>query len=71
MAIEQKYGNINVPGIPENEPIFIFRAQDCFVGAVLDFYAKLRASTGDSVGARKVITLRDHFQEYPKKKIPD
>jgi hypothetical protein len=28
MARDNKYGNISVPGIPEDEPIFVIRAQD-------------------------------------------
>lgn len=38
MAIEQKYGPLDILGIPDDEPVFILRAQDCTSLVVLDAY---------------------------------
>lgn len=38
MAIERKYGRFPVRGIPDDEPVFLFRAQDELVPQVIDFY---------------------------------
>jgi hypothetical protein len=71
MAIEAKYGKIDIPGIPENEPVFIMRAQDAFAGYVLEQYANLREGAGDFDGASDVMEVRASFQDWPTKKIPD
>jgi hypothetical protein len=71
MAIEQKYGKLNIPGIPDNEPIFIFRAQDVFAGHVLDYYAQLRNGAGDIKGTNAVYNVANDFRQWPTKKIPD
>lgn len=28
MAIDNKYGQISIPGVPDDEPVFVIRAQD-------------------------------------------
>lgn len=48
MALEGKYGQINVPGIPEDEPIFILRAQDMAALQTLDGYADEAVECGAS-----------------------
>lgn len=30
MATDSKYGNLDIPGIPADEPVFVLRAQDVF-----------------------------------------
>jgi len=71
MAIENKYGDVNVPGIPENEPIFIFRAQDIFAGLILRMYQEFRRSSGDRKGADNISLAISRFDAWGTKKIPD
>lgn len=48
MATDQKFGNVDIPGIPEGEPIFIIRAKDkASVDAIRD-YASYAADAGAS-----------------------
>ena len=58
--------------IPEDEPIFVIRAQDIIGGQVVRFWA----DTAEAAGAapHMVQAARDHaklMDEWPKKKIPD
>jgi len=71
MAIENKYGDIDVPGIPDNEPIFIFRAQDIFAGLILRDYQSMRRSAGDPHGADDISLAIKRFEAWGTKKIPD
>lgn len=71
MAIENKYGDIEVPGIPDDEPIFIFRAQDIFAGMILRGYQTMRFSAGDRSGAEDISLAIKRFESWPTKKIPD
>ena len=41
MAKDTKYNIVDVEGIPEDEPIFVLRAQDAFAVATLKFYQGL------------------------------
>jgi hypothetical protein len=70
MAKEEKYGAIDIKGIPEDEPVFVLRAQDVFAPVILKHYADLRdcASAG---GGNRIRVIREHFIDWPKKKIPD
>lgn len=47
MAHETKYGQIEVPGVPADEPVFVFRARDVHALDVLKFY-KGRCTDGGS-----------------------
>lgn len=58
MAIDKKYGNISVPGIPDDEPIFILRAQDKAAPQTINQYAENAIRNGSdsqhAAGARIV-----------------
>jgi hypothetical protein len=41
MAIDKKYGTISVPGIPDDEPIFILRAKDSLAVPAITNYSKM------------------------------
>jgi hypothetical protein len=73
MAKERKYGNVTVENksIPEDEPVFLFRAQDELASAALRYYAALRSADGDTEGARRVMFSANDFDRWPKKKRPD
>lgn len=46
MAQDSKYGFIDVPGIPDDEPIFIIRAQDKSAPQVINQYAETAIVNG-------------------------
>lgn len=39
MATDRKYGKIEIPGIPEDEPVFIIRAKDKISLEVIEAYS--------------------------------
>ncbi len=68
MAEDAKYGRVTVPGIPDNEPVFVLRAQDALAGAVLEQYRELRHSAG-GVPDSLHVTIR-RFHAWPTKRLP-
>jgi hypothetical protein len=72
MALDRKYGQVSVPGIPEDEPIFILRGQDSIAYAAIMQYAALCESAGTAPEhvehARK---SADVLSYWPVKKLPD
>lgn len=40
MALDSKYGQVTVPGIPDDEPIFILRAQDATAISTIEDYIR-------------------------------
>ena len=71
MAKDTKYNIVDVEGIPEDEPIFVLRAQDVFAVAMLKFYQSLRDSSGDFGGANDLDHTIGEFRSWRPKKIPD
>jgi len=47
MAQDRKYGQVEVPGIPEDEPVFILRAQDVLALPTLHRYKNFRIVMAD------------------------
>ena len=71
MAKDTKYNDVDVEGIPEDEPIFVLRAQDVFAIATIKFYQELRESSGDLGGANDLDHTISMFKSWKPKKIPD
>jgi len=71
MALSTKYGEVDIPGIPEDEPVFILRAQDTLATSTIEMYRALAASHGAPVvGALDKEVER--FQVWAgNKKLPD
>lgn len=82
MAIEKKYGKLDIPGIPDDEPVFVLRAQDAYALDTLRDYFDRRRDPNLLVGEtganredkRK---LRDHmnavfdaFEDWAVRKTP-
>jgi hypothetical protein len=44
MAISGKYGKIDIPGIRDDEPVFILRAQDVLAAGTIEIYRVLTSS---------------------------
>lgn len=49
MALAGKYGKLNIPKIPDNEPVFVLRAQDVLAVTAIKMYRLLAASHGRPV----------------------
>ena len=71
MAKDTKYNIVDVEGIPEDEPIFVLRAQDVFAVATIRFYQELRDSSGDIGGVHDLDHTVGEFMSWKPKKIPD
>jgi hypothetical protein len=71
MAISSKYGNIDIPKVGKEEPVFILRAQDKLAQAAIEMYRSLAASHGSAV-ADALSKELDRFRRWTgKKKLPD
>ena len=69
-----KYGRItsSVKEFPENEPIFLLRAQDEFASAAVCFYAEtLRKAGYDPAVVTEILDFASMMEEWPTKKRPD
>lgn len=70
MAQDRKYGQVEVPGIPDDEPIFILRAQDKSTPQVINQYADTSLTNGSpsehAAAARRIATdMRDWQASHP------
>lgn len=66
--VEDKYGEVHVEGIPDDEPCFIIRAQDSFAVGFLKLYYMFRSGTDDAECVRLKNTI-DKFIKWPKRKV--
>ena len=71
MAVSTKYGEVDIPGIRDDEPVFILRAQDELAMPAIEMYRALAASHG----APAVGGLKDEVERFQlwsgHKKLPD
>ncbi len=77
MALDSKYGTISISTIPDDEPVFVFRAQDVLALSVLAMYRQLLFSTHQlrtqtenyamDLSMQRTMTA---FASWPTKKIP-
>lgn len=69
MAKDNKYGKIEIPGIPENENVFILREQDVFAIPTLRFYEYITSHLPGFHGA----SVRQAIERFRggSYKIPD
>ena len=71
MAQDKKYGHVRIRGIPDDEPVFIFRAQDMLVPLVLAYYRDLREAMGDYDTVDEIEHQRRRFITWEPRKLPD
>ena len=81
MAKEPKYYNPDIPEIPDDEPIFIFRAQDMLAEKYLRMYAEELSELQDADREPQdmdrakmisdVLVMANAFARHPLKKLPD
>ena len=71
MAISEKYGEIDIPKIGKDEPVFILRAQDQLAEGIIEIYNVLAVSHEPSLkdGLDEVVS---RFRNWKgQRKIPD
>lgn len=75
MAKDSKYGDIDIPGIPPDEPVFILRGQDKLATILVHIYAELivlENPTGDNEEfVNNVHGAADILSTWPHQKRPD
>jgi len=72
MAITEKYGVINIPGVPQDEPVFILRGQDAAAAEALLHYAEIAHRVGCEPGhVSSLFRAYEMLARWPVKKIPD
>ena len=73
MAIEGKYGKITTERgtIPDDEPVFLLRAQDKLASPTVRMYAAMRRASGDEEGAENCEAVARLMEAWPVKKQPD
>ncbi len=71
MAVSEKYGKLDIPGIAAEEPVFILRAQDRLAEKAVRMYQLLAESHGSPL-AGALDKVLDSFRKWPGlKKMPD
>lgn len=77
MADETKYGPVQIPGVPDDEPVFILRGQDQLTPAAIHEYADLcRAAGADGAHVAGVRSAADAIGRWQREhadrvKLPD
>lgn len=74
MGTDAKYGQITTEKkeIPEEEPVFLIRAQDALSGPIVRDYAILYlAVTNDKPGFNRIIDVANKMDMWHHKKVPD
>lgn len=77
MAIDAKYGDIDIEGIPDDEPVFVIRAQDAVAVQTINQYADNATRNGSpsehhSSARRQAARFKEWQDANPDKvKTPD
>lgn len=67
MAVDAKYGSLEIPRIGDDEPIFIIRARDALAVGVLDEYIYFADEAGLTEVTDGVQLAKDQFESWQKK----
>lgn len=71
MAVSGKYGKVDIPGVEQDEPVFILRAKDKLAAPTLRIYRELAESHLSPVIGGMDDEIR-RFQEWGGlKELPD
>lgn len=68
---DKKYGYIDVPGAPKDEPCIVLRAQDAFAVAALKAYYMAASGACEQTHLNLIQETVSRFIAWPIKKIPD
>ncbi|MBN1831167.1 MAG: hypothetical protein JW896_03565 [Deltaproteobacteria bacterium] len=71
MAISGKYGQIHIPKIGGDEPVFILRAQDKLAQGVVEIYKILARSHGSELAGQLDREIERFRSWNGPKKMPD
>ena len=71
MALSGKYGQLDIPRIGKDEPVFILRAQDKLAEPAIEMYRLLAASHGAKVVDALQKEIGSFRQWRGTKKLPD
>ena len=71
MAISGKYGQVHIPRVGEEEPVFILRAQDQLAIYAIEMYRLLAASHSASVVGSLDDEITSFKHRQGRKKMPD
>jgi hypothetical protein len=69
--VSGKYGEVAIPKVGDEEPVFILRAQDKLAGPAIELY-KVLAESHESSLAETISTEVERFRNWKGiKKLPD
>ena len=71
MAISTKYGNIHIPDIGDDEPIFVLRAQDKLALPLIEIYDLLARTHGLKLESPLKRQIESFKQWSGTRKLPD
>jgi CRISPR/Cas system-associated protein Csm6 len=71
MALSEKYGKVKVPGVKEDEPVFIIRAQDKLGESAIQMYRLLAEAHGCRVSGELDRVIGDFRRWDGERKMPD
>jgi hypothetical protein len=71
MAVSGKYGKVDIPGLGEEEPVFILRAQDRLAVPAIEMYRALADSHGTAVANGIQLQIDTFLRWDGSRKLPD
>jgi len=69
-GVDSKYGPLHIPAVPQNEPVFVLRAQDAHAVYLLFEYQRLVGSHNKEMEERMDLVIA-RFKAWSPKKLPD
>ncbi len=69
-GVDSKYGPLHIKGVPQNEPVFVLRAQDAHAVYMLFEYQRLAGSHNKEMEERLDLVIA-RFKAWQPKKLPD
>lgn len=64
MAVDLKYGQLDIPGLGDDEPVFIIRGRDTLAAGVLDEYVYFADEAGLESVADGVNAVKNQFAAW-------
>ncbi len=69
-GVDSKYGPLHIKGAPQNEPMFVLRAQDAHAVYMLQEYQRLAGSHNKHMEEKMDLVIA-RFRAWGTKKLPD
>lgn len=64
MAVDSKFGQLEIPGIPEDEPVFVIRAKDAISAMAVSAYKDIRLNQSEPPSEEFVDHLDDEVSKF-------